>query len=394
MEDKITLPENIELPNISQSINRAETSPEVLVTQKSTHCGPENMIDVDVADILDALPFYVLLVDEDHNILDANEAVNSHLGVKRKDIIGKYCPQVVHGIDHPFHGCPLEESAEKNIAIEREIFDKETQRWVKSSIYPTKVLTPEGKKIFLHMVTDVTERRQAQEQLKVSHEQLRHLSAHLESVREEEKRIIARDLHDETSQLLASLSAHLEAAIGTLPEEADRTREILRKAQTISTTILDEVHKLIYELRPSVLDKLGLIAAINSLIDSYLTVMGLKVKFKTTGRVKRLPSSLEIVLFRTIQETFNNIVKHAHAKKVGVNVHFGKASIRIHIKDDGVGFNVEEALGAKDRSHGWGLLGMRERVELVNGSIVINSSPDQGTELVIEVPLIRGDHDG
>jgi PAS domain S-box-containing protein len=320
--------------------------------------------------------------------------VNSHLGVKRRDIIGRYCPRVVHGIDHPFHGCPLEESAKKNIAIEREIFDEQTKRWVKSSIYPTRVLTVDGKKVFLHMVTDITERKQAQEQLRISHEQLRSLNAHLESVREEEKRVIARDLHDETSQLLASLSAHLEAAIGTLPEESDRTRNILRKAQSISTTILDEIHKLIYELRPSVLDKLGLIAGINSLIDNYLTVLGLKVKFKTTGRANRLPPSSEIVLFRIIQETFNNIVKHAQAKKVNVSVHFGRKIIRINIKDDGVGFNVEDALSAKDRSHGWGLLGMRERVELVNGSITIISNPGRGTELIIEVPSIIGASNG
>ncbi len=84
------------------------------------------------------------------------------------------------------------------------------------------------------MVTDVTERKQAQEQLRTSHEQLRSLSAHLESVREEEKRKIARDLHDETSQVLASLNAHLEAAVGTLPTGANETRAILRKAQTLS----------------------------------------------------------------------------------------------------------------------------------------------------------------
>jgi PAS domain S-box-containing protein len=352
------------------------------------------MISFDVRDILDALPFYVLLVDEDHNVLDANEAVHKHLGVNREDITGKYCPKVVHGTDHPFPGCPLEESAEKNHAIEREIFDKESKRWVMSAIYPTRVLTPLGKRVFLHTVIDITERKVTQEQLRISHVQLRNLAAHLETVREEEKRVIARDLHDETSQLLASLSAHLEAAVTSLPEEADRTRTILRTAQTISTTILDEIHKLIYELRPSVLDKLGLIAAINSLIDNHPIGLGLKVNFKTTGREKRLSPAYEIVVFRIIQEAFNNIVKHAHAKNVRVKMHFGKESIKINIDDDGIGFDVDDALNLEKRSHGWGLIGMKERIELVNGSLFIKSNPNCGTELVIEVPLGSGEGDG
>ncbi len=244
------------------------------------------------------------------------------------------------------------------------------------------------------MVTDVTERKQAQEQLRISHEQLRSLSAHLESVREEEKREIARDLHDETSQLLASLYAHLEAAIGALPEDVDKTEAFLRKAQTLSTTILDEIHKLIYELRPCMLDELGLMAAISSLVDSRLKAAGLKVSLKTTGRVRRLPPSLEIALFRVVQEAFNNITRHAHASKATVSVHFKKDSIKVRVKDNGTGFDVQEAISSKDGSRGLGLLGMRERVELINGSLVIKSGPGQGTEITIDVPLTGGVDDG
>jgi PAS domain S-box-containing protein len=99
---------------------------------------------ISIVDILDAVPFYVLLVDADHNIIEANKAVYRHLGVKREDILGQYCPKVIHGLDHPFHGCPLEEAAEKNKAIQREIFDENTGRWVVSAIYPTRSLTRQG----------------------------------------------------------------------------------------------------------------------------------------------------------------------------------------------------------------------------------------------------------
>ena len=204
--------------------------------------------DLDIRDILDALPFYVLLVDENHCILEANNAVYAQFGVKREDILGNYCPMVIHGLDHPFPGCPLEEAVKINQAVERELFDSKSGRWVTSAVYPIKGATRDNKRVFLHTVTDITERKQAQEALKLSHEQLRAVSAHLESVREEEKRKIARDLHDETSQLLSSLHAHLEAAITTLPEDAKKSAALLKTAQKLSTAILDEIHDLIYEL--------------------------------------------------------------------------------------------------------------------------------------------------
>ena len=106
--------------------------------------------------------------------------------------------------------------------------------------------------------------------------------------------------------------------------------------------------------------------------------------------MRRLPPSLEIALFRVIQEAFNNIVKHAHASNADVSVHFKKDSITVRIKDDGIGFDVQEAISSKDRPRGLGLLGMRERVELINGSLVIKSSPGHGTEITIEVPLTGG----
>jgi PAS domain S-box-containing protein len=351
-------------------------------------------ISLNILDILNAIPFYVLLVDESHYILEANSAVYKQLGVKREDILGKYCPMAIHGLPHAFPGCPLEDAVEKNKAIDRELFDPQSGRWCISSIYPITATTGYRKRVYLHMVTDVTERKLAEEQLKTSRERLRSLSAHLESVREEEKRKIARDLHDETSQVLASLTAHLEAAIETLPARAKRTETILRKAQALSVMILDELHKLIYDLRPANLDELGLMAAISSMVDSHLKPVGLKVSMKVSGKVRRLSPSLEIELFRVIQEAFNNIVKHAHADNVYVNIHFKKSSIKICIQDDGVGFDFQKMISSIVGPRGLGLLGMKERVELMNGSLVVNSSSGRGTEINMEFPLIDEVHNG
>jgi PAS domain S-box-containing protein len=126
--------------------------------------------------ILDALPFYVMLIDEGHNILFANKAVGQGLGVDPVKIIGEYCPTVVHGLEGAYPGCPLEESVEKGgIAIEREFLDGDSQRWYVSAVYPTGQVTREGKRIFFHTTRDITERKQTENelvQLKEFHERV------------------------------------------------------------------------------------------------------------------------------------------------------------------------------------------------------------------------------
>jgi PAS domain S-box-containing protein len=347
----------------------------------------------DIQDIIDALPFYVLLVDEDHHILEANSAVYRQFGLRREDILGAYCPAVIHGLNHPFPGCPLEEASKNNQAVERELFDSESGRWVISAVYPIEGATRNNRRVFLHIVTDITERKRAQEALELAHEQLRAVSAHLESVREEEKRKIARDLHDETSQLLSSLHAYLEAAITTLPEDAKKSAALLKTAQKLSTTILDEIHDLIYELRPTILDGLGLVAAVRSLGDSRLKAAGIKLTITITGKERRLSSSSEIALFRIIQEALNNITNYSHAGEATLNFHFKKDGIKVNIKDNVVGFDVQQAMSLKNRPHGLGLLSMKERAELLNGSLAIKSGPGKGTDIIVQVPLTIGVRD-
>jgi signal transduction histidine kinase len=208
------------------------------------------------------------------------------------------------------------------------------------------------------------------------------------SIQEEERRRIARELHDETSQVLASLNASLEAAAGMLPTNASKIKVLLRKAQALSINILDEIHKLIYELRPTLLDDLGLVAATRWLTENNLEAEGVAAEFKVTGREARLRPQTETTLFRVIQEAVYNITKHAHAKNASIRLYFKKNGIRVRIKDNGKGFNVEEAISSKDRPRGLGLLGMKERVELISGTLVIRSRPGgHGTEICIEIPL-------
>jgi PAS domain S-box-containing protein len=138
----------------------------------------KNFLSV-IQKIINTFPFFIVVVDEDHNILLANDTVLNSLGKNIEDVRGCYCPQVIHGIDDPFPGCPLEEAIKKECYIEKDLFDPFYKKWVSSAIYPMSFLTPGGKKVFFHTAIDITERKKAEE---IIYEQNQYIMNILESL--------------------------------------------------------------------------------------------------------------------------------------------------------------------------------------------------------------------
>jgi PAS domain S-box-containing protein len=130
----------------------------------------DSVVSSSILNIANNLPFYVMLVDADHHILLVNNAVEKRLGVNPDQIIGKYCPKVVHGLNGPFPGCPLEEAVETGHAVEREFFEPKSERWVASGVYPTGLKTSDYRAVFFHMTQDITERKQAEQKLLSSYQ--------------------------------------------------------------------------------------------------------------------------------------------------------------------------------------------------------------------------------
>jgi signal transduction histidine kinase len=207
------------------------------------------------------------------------------------------------------------------------------------------------------------------------------------SVQEEERRRIARELHDETSQALTALILSLETTSQAVPPDGAALRNKLHESETVARGLLENVHRLIFDLRPSVLDDLGLVAAIRWYAETRLEPMGTRVHLETEGDERRLPSPIETAIFRVAQEALTNVARHAEAENVAISLSFQNGMVRVEVEDDGKGFDVAAIERGADSTRGLGLLGMRERVGLLDGSVAIDSEPNSGTAISIEVPV-------
>jgi signal transduction histidine kinase len=204
---------------------------------------------------------------------------------------------------------------------------------------------------------------------------------------EEERKRIARELHDDTSQALTALLYAAEEGLD-MADLAAVQKKLINMRELAQRT-LDGVHKLIFDLRPSMLDHLGLMPALRWYAQSHLEPKGTRVVVDQVGEAPRLPPEMETCLFRVVQEAINNIVRHAAARNVSILFGLNDRAVTAYIEDDGIGFDPIELTGLTESLRGLGLMSMRERVELVGGTLDIDSSPGAGTRIHIRVPLIE-----
>ena len=206
------------------------------------------------------------------------------------------------------------------------------------------------------------------------------------SAQEEERYGLARELHDETAQTLGALSIALDRARDGFNKPDAEALEHVFEAKAIVTRLLEEIRRLILDLRPQALDDLGLGPAIRWYVETHLEERGVAATVEIDQRVSRLPEHIEVSLFRVIQEAVNNIGKHAHAKHAHVRLAQRDSKVSVVVADDGKGFNVDRAMDPGAHAKNVGLLGMRERIGLLNGTLEIRSQEGKGTEISIEVP--------
>lgn len=205
------------------------------------------------------------------------------------------------------------------------------------------------------------------------------------SVQEEERKRIARELHDDTSQSLATLVMAIDTALAAPSQSTAEWEERLKNMKSLAVNSLEGTHQMIFNLRPAMLDDLGLLAALRWYAECRLQSQGVKVHVEVVGDEHRLPSQIETTVFRVCQEAINNIAKHAGATMVLIEINFKPSSLVVEIEDDGQGFDLS-AIANTTPTQGLGLLGMRERVNLVGGNLNVSTKTGEGTRIALEVP--------
>jgi signal transduction histidine kinase len=251
----------------------------------------------------------------------------------------------------------------------------------------------------LELEQEITQRKTAEAALKKSEhhygqlleqsnrlqEQLRQLSRQILLTQEEERREISRELHDVIAQTLTGINIRLaalkkEAAINTkgLDRNITRTQRLVEKS-------VDIVHQFARELRPAVLDDLGLIPALHSFAKSFSKRTRIRVYLKVFAGVEQLDNNKRTILYRVAQEALTNVARHAQASRVEVSIQKLPDCVCMKIKDDGKSFQLERVLNVRRRKH-LGLLGMRERLEMVGGHFGVESAPGKGTTIIAQIP--------
>jgi len=217
--------------------------------------------------------------------------------------------------------------------------------------------------------------------------QKQYLGIKIIKAQEEERKRVARDIHDGPAQLIANLVIKTELCEKLIDMDTEKAKEELGSLKGFLRSSLGDVRKIIYDLRPMSLDDLGLVPTLQRYISNYVEESGILVEFLVLGNPRPLKSVIELATFRIIQEALTNIKKHSGAKEAAIRVEFTSEQINLLISDNGKGFDTGGLKPVKDEDSGYGLLSMKERVELLNGKFDLKSGIGKSTKIFVSLPL-------
>jgi len=262
------------------------------------------------------------------------------------------------------------------------VASRETRRFTTNDTY------------LLHSIGDqlgvAIEQARLYERLRKARERLRRLARQNLVAEEEERRRIARELHDETSQTLSGLALQLQALVDIAEMSGNQDAEFiagLKKVQSLTVQVHREVSRLIADLRPALLDTLGLVPAVRQHAEARFYSLGIDVSVETKGTDRRLPPDVEVALFRVIQGSIGNIIQHSKAKNAVIVFEYQDDELLLRVSDDGMGFDISKITDVEESGRGRGLFSMRERVGFLGGISGVESQIGQGTTVWAKVPI-------
>jgi signal transduction histidine kinase len=343
-----------------------------------------------------AIPLFV--INKEHRVTHWNTAMEALTGLKGEDIIGKddhwrafyrekrpaMADLIVNGASAQEIELYYRDKYRKSVLIDgayeaEDFFPAlgRKGRWLHFTASP--ILDENGEIIgAIETLIDTTER-------KVLENNLRYYLQQITRAQEEERRAISRELHDDLSQILGSLSRRLDNLLRKKHRFGKNEEVSLQEIRNLLNQGLQSMNSFIQNLRPSLLDDLGLIPALRSLTNNVQSE-DMSVTFSVVGEERRLTGEIELSVFRIVQEALSNIRKHARASEADVVAEFTRDGIRLTVKDNGQGFNAAEVIDDLPHNGKLGLMGMQERIWLLGGNMEIASKPGEGTILRFKIP--------
>ncbi|KPK21823.1 MAG: hypothetical protein AMJ76_01645 [Dehalococcoidia bacterium SM23_28_1] len=332
-------------------------------------------------DLFESAEDAIWVQDLDGEITMANAACVKLTGYSREELIGMNVEEFLSG-----------EALQRARAIRRrllrgKVMNKRYEGQVRrkdgtqaSLSLSASLITGDGQpKAYQVIARDITEEKRMQENLRFYLHQVT-------KAQEEERKRIARELHDETAQELVALSRRLDSLISAPSKLSRQDLKLLEELQTQVDKILEGVRRFSQDLRPSVLDDLGLLPALEWLISDLEKQFGITIGMAVLGAERRFSPEVELVLFRVAQEALRNVWKHSGASRAWATVEFGDGKTTLSVRDNGKGFEAPRSPAELANVGKLGLAGMEERVRLVGGKLTLESKLHKGTTVTVEVP--------
>ena len=348
--------------------------------------------------IMDSVPAMIYYKDTKNRIIRANKTLAKSLKIPVKNLIGKTTEELFsrkqsENMKKDDEEVIISGKTKKNIIQPDTTSDG--IRWLITDKIPYR--DKEGKVIgVISLSKDITKEKQIEDklqdylkQIKQDRKNLKRLSKKLINVQEEERRKISVRIHDDIGQNIAALKINMSVIEEAISKNnIPKIKEKLTETKSLLNYTFDKLSKLSVDLHSSLLEDLGLLSAFRDYVSRYKKRENIDIDFEIVNFKKRLNKEMEIVIFRTVQEAFTNISKHACADNIYLRLENKKSKVLVLIKDNGKGFNLKNVKDLEEFDKGLGLIEMRERIETIGGHLEVKSSLGEGTQVLIEIPLV------
>lgn len=386
--------------NITSSKDHKDSYSEIVqLLEENLRLKQENQNQQVIIDALKANEdrqwFYSLLVEnsltgifivQDEKIVFCNQRFAEMYGYDRDELIGKNSLDLIPLQDKKTVAVLREQriKGEKNLPSEYEIRGLRKDEKIIWTIRRNTIVDYNGKPAILGNSIEISERKHMESRLRKSEKILRFLSTQLLQAHENERKRIARELHDTIAQNLAGIKIYLSHKMEPSQSMQVISQQLLQPVVEMAERSIKEVRRIITDLRPPCIDDLGILVTINWHCRQFNKKnSGISVIQQLELDEKDIPDSLKVVIYRVLQESLNNVAKHSGANKVFLLIKKENNVLKFLLEDNGSGFNIKDAFSPKQPEKGWGIIGMKERTELSGGVFSIESSPDKGTKILI-----------